>query len=151
TTATFGQRVLGLGRERAEAHARAMGTASIAALRVDAMRVLVARALNDGRQAAAETLAEVSDRLFGEPAPPATLAVVPRLRPAHGAAFVGSVLSFADGRGLAARHDLDWFRNPRAAAELRAAFDKPADLTPIAEDEVQQALSALADALEAPF
>lgn len=151
TTATFGRRVLDLGRERAQAHARAMCTAAAATLRVDAMRVLVASALIDGRQAAGDTYAEISERLFGEPAPNATLAVLPRLRPAGAAAFVGSVLAFADRRSWVERHDVDWFRNPRAAAEIRDAFEKPLDLAPLAEDDVHEALCALVDALEAPF
>lgn len=151
TTSVFAQRVLGLGRERAEAHARAMSMAAVAALRVDAMRVLVASALTDGRSAAGERLAEISERLFGEPTPVVTLAVLPRLRPAHAAAFAGSVLAFDDGRSLSERHDLDWFRNPRAAAELRDAFEKPADLAPIASDDATRALDALVEALHAPF
>ncbi|HHH28884.1 MAG TPA: hypothetical protein ENK57_11145 [Polyangiaceae bacterium] len=151
TSATFAQRVLGLGRDRADAHARAMSTAHAAALRVDAMRVLVTGALAAGRGAADERLAEVSERLFGEPLPAATLAVLPQLRPAQSAAFVGSVLSFADRQALVERHDLDWFRNPRAAAELRDAFERPADLTPLPADAAARALEALGEALEAPF
>ena len=145
----FAARVLGLGRERAREHQRAMTAALLASTRLTAMGVLLADALAAGKRAARERAAELGQRLFGEPQPPALLAVLPRLHAHDGRRLVGTLLAHEQQHGLIQRHDLDWFRNPRAAAELRDAdgrVEEPLELEDARQEELVEGLARTVEA-----
>jgi hypothetical protein len=143
----FALRVLGLGRARARDQARRTATALLAALRIDALRVVLLGALPDGKSALAERFAETTEAMFGAPAPASLCAALPQLRSGDAAAVAGSLLALEEHDALVARHEEDWFRNPRAAAEIREADAAAGDGEPIEG----QRLAALLDALVTRF
>ena len=115
---SFARRVMGLGRDRARDHQRTMASALLCSLRLDALRVVLAAAWPDGRVQLSERFAEISEQLFGVPAPPTLLAVLPQLRSGDGGSFVGALQSIEQRDSLVRRFDEDWFRNPAAIGWL---------------------------------
>jgi hypothetical protein len=128
----FARRVLGHGRERAKSHARAMATAALAWLRLEALGVLCFDALASGRAAARDRLVESGAAVFGSPPAPSLLGVLPSLRARAAPRLVGAVLAAPRRAELCNRHDEDWFQNPRAAEELRHE-----DTLPFADDALE--------------
>jgi hypothetical protein len=145
---SFARRVLSLGSERARTHGRAASAALIASLRIDALRVLLGSALRSGKAALIERHVELTERLFGAPAPAATALVLPRARPADGAALIGALEAVAERDRLVALHDDDWFANPRAMALLRDADTRPLDDAPPDADALSAAIDRLVDRVE---
>jgi hypothetical protein len=145
---TFAVTVLGLGRDRARDQCRRVAGAFLAALRIDALRVLLARALEHGRQDGEEALRELGDTIFGSPPPVALCGVVPQLRPGDAAAFAGALSSQGERARLVAAYDEDWFRNPRAAEDLRHLDAAPRAAEPTAE-ALTQAVDDLVQSVEA--
>jgi len=140
---SFARQVLGLGRDRTRAHQRAMAAALLGSLRIDALRVLLAAAWPQGRAAVRDRFDELTEGLFGAAAPPALLAVLPQLRPADGASFVGSLFAVEARDHLVGRFDEDWFRNPAASSWLReqdALARRPVSLD---EKDLQRAVAAV--------
>jgi hypothetical protein len=114
--ASFARRVLGLGGERAQDHRRAVATALLRSLRVEAWRVAVGDALRaSSDEEAADVYVSVGTRALGGAPPRRLLGVVPELRATDGAALVGYVLAASQRSEVMARFDEDWFHNPRAA------------------------------------
>ena len=127
----FCRTALGLGADRRQRQLRATARASLQSLRIDAWRILIIDALAHRPEATLDVAASTSQRLFGEPAPPELVGALPILhQPASGAAFVGQLLAVADHHALVQAYDEDWFRNPAAAEELRAADAAMRPLTP---------------------
>jgi hypothetical protein len=67
-----------------------------------------------------------------------------RVRPRDSQRFAGALLAAERYERLVRTHDEDWFRNPRAIAELRAELGEPA-----AEHADAQTLNAGMSALRA--
>ena len=63
---------------------------------------------------------ELSQRCLGEPLPPRAAGSLFRLHADDGQRFAGLLLAAELADTLTRTHDDDWFRNPRAAEELRA-------------------------------
>ena len=145
----FARRVLRLGRSRARDHQRQAAAALLASLRIDAMRVVLAQAMRDGKRAARERFAELSATLFDEPLPAVFLGVLPQLRPADAASLAGTLMSRVDRDQLVEAFDEDWFANPEAVAHIHEQ-----DALPLARGgddrrlPVDEALAALMGQLE---
>src|SRR5205807_2978113 len=127
----FATRVLGLGKGAAHDHRRELGAGFVTALRVDAWRVLVGAAAGEGQRAMRERWRETAERVLGGGVPAELCGVLPAVRPGDGAALCGVVLATPARRQLIERFDEDWFRNPRAIAELRHEDTLARDVTPI--------------------
>ncbi len=144
----FAKRVLGLGVDSVRNHQRHVARALCLTIRFDALRVLVTAALRDGEGAGRERFGEITAHHFGEAAQVGWLGVLPRLRPADGAALVGAVLAFGHRAALVDVYDEDWFRNPHAMESIRHQDELVAGPAPT-EDELLLAVDALKDVLEA--
>ncbi len=115
----FHRRALGLGARVAAGQARSLGATLLFELRKRAVAWLLARDASRG------TFEELTTELFGAPLP-ATLAGA---WPFPEDDVASRLLGAADAAPLEAelreRYDEDWFRNPRAFAELRARASLP--------------------------
>lgn len=116
---SFAVRVLGLSKGAARDHRRALAAAFLTSSRVDAWRVVMQDAARESFGVARERQGELAERVLGGGASPDFFAVFPTLRPGDGAAFCGLFAGAEARRALVERHDEDWYRNPRALAELR--------------------------------
>jgi hypothetical protein len=116
----FARRQLGLGRERALGHVRALARSALLFARQLAFRVLQAEPILQGSGALAEAFSEYGALAFGFELPPhgAGLLFRPRLGDAQKLAGVWLAAGRADS--LLEEHDEDWYRNPRAIEQLRA-------------------------------
>lgn len=139
----FARKVLGLAPGPSRDHRRAVAFGFVTSLRVDALRVLVAEALRDGVSKAREAYRELAHRVLGHDIPGTLLGVVPTLRTGDGAALIGTVVASLERRELVDRHDEDWFRNPRALAELRDADGRPRGEATVSESSLEAATVAL--------
>jgi hypothetical protein len=113
---TFHTRKLGLGRDRANLQARAIGRAAVLWLR---MAALGAAAHRLSRERARATFEELSEEALGRPLPRALLGVLPAPRRTGGLGLRAVLEALAERDSLRARFDEDWFDNPRAHLELR--------------------------------
>jgi hypothetical protein len=57
-----------------------------------------------------------------------------RVRPRDSQRFAGALLAASRHETLVQTHDEDWFRNPRAIAELRAELNEPATNLPTSDE-----------------
>ena len=113
---------------------RRLARALLVDLRVAAFRVLLRGLLTRGSRAIDSELPELSDAALGFELPPAVAGVFIRVRPRDSQRFVGALLAASRQEALVQRHDEDWFRNPRAIAELRAELSEAAPDLPTSED-----------------
>ena len=140
----FATRRLGLGPSRVRDQQRSVARAALAELHVAAFRVLLRELLSAGKKQLRSELPELSDRALGFELPEAVAGVFIRVRPRDTQRFAGALLAASRHETLVQTHDEDWFRNPRAIAELRAELSEPT-LTPLsAEALTAGAASALA-------
>lgn len=87
-------------------------------------------------------------RVFGAPLPSALRDAWPELRRDESARFVAALRAHGFVRDLVARHDEDWFENPRAGAELAQIASGPVfDATPPEEDAAAAVARAFEEAL----
>jgi hypothetical protein len=145
----FAERVLGLSRARARDHCRAFARGFVLSLRFDALRVLTGAALGSGKAQGKEAFRELSHRVLGRDVPAGLLGILPTLRPGDGAALAGTLLAATQRDELLRRHDEDWFRNPRAQAELRAEDEGPRPVHAAFEAAISSEISRLVGALTA--
>jgi hypothetical protein len=124
-SAAFATRRLGLGPSRVRDQQRALARSVLAELRVAAFRVLLRELLGAGKKRLHDELPELSDRALGFELPPSAAGVFIRVRPRDSQRFAGALLAASRHETLLQRHDEDWFRNPRAIAELRAELSEP--------------------------
>jgi len=139
----FATRRLGLGAGRVRDQQRTLARAVLADLRVSAFRVLLRELLLGGKKRLRSELPELSCVALGFELPESAAGVFVRVRPRDAQRFAGALLSASRHETLVQTHDEDWFRNPRAIAELRAELSEPA-LTPLSA----QALTAGTQAAE---
>ncbi|HEY0467104.1 MAG TPA: hypothetical protein VGC79_23045 [Polyangiaceae bacterium] len=126
----FATRRLGLAPSRVRDQQRALARAVLADLRVSAFRVLLRELLSGGQSQLRSELPELSDSALGFELPASVAGVFIRVRPRDNQRFAGALLAASRHETLVRTHDEDWFRNPRAIAELRAELGEPA-LTPL--------------------
>jgi hypothetical protein len=120
----FAERRLSVARARFADHERSLGRVVLLGARALALRALLAERESRGERSYREAFAEQTSRCFDFELPPpfAGALFVRRRAREELAAFLLAVVESAE---LAERHDEDWFRNPRAIAELRARLESP--------------------------
>jgi len=121
----FATRRLGLGASRVRDQQRALARAVLADLHVAAFRVLLRELLLSGKKTLRSELPELSCNALGFELPEAAVGVFVRVRPRDAQRFAGALLAASRHETLVQTHDEDWFRNPRAIAELRAELSEP--------------------------
>ena len=122
----FATRRLGLGPRRVADQQRALARAALSDLRVGAFRVLLRELLSGSASRLRSELPEVSVSTLGFELPFELAGVFIRVRPRDSQRFAGALLAASRYEQLVQTHDEDWFRNPRAIAELRAGLGEPA-------------------------
>lgn len=125
-SAAFATRRLGLGPSRVPDQQRALARAALANLRVAAFRVLLRDLLRGSASRLRSELPELSTSALGFELPFELAGVFIRVRPRDSQRFAGALLAARRYERLIEAHDEDWFRNPRAIAELRAELGEPA-------------------------
>ena len=144
----FATRRLGLGPSRVRDQQRHLARAALVDLRVATFRVLLRGLLARGSKALNSDLPELSDGALGFELPTEVAGVFIRVRPRDSQRFAGVLLAASRHETLVQTHDEDWFRNPRAIAELRAELNEPAPNLPTA-DELAVGSRALVARLQA--
>jgi hypothetical protein len=139
----FHARVLHLGRRGAMAQARVLARTALVEARLEAARTILA---DDARFAPADAFEELTTRAFGAPLDRRYAAAWPAPRDDEPASFLGLVGAQPLRELLRERFDVDWFRNPKAWAHLRASSAAPAF-----EPTDEAALLASAEALGRTF
>lgn len=122
---TFASKRLGLSASRVRDQQRVLARAALVDTRVAAFRVALRPLLARGSKALESELPELSHTALGFELPPAVAGVFIRVRPRDSQRFAGTLLASARHERLVQAHDEDWFRNPRAIAELRAELNEP--------------------------
>jgi hypothetical protein len=142
-------KTLGFSRTEAERARRSQARIALVAFRLSAARVLVRRAAYAGdSHATAEVAREAFGRALGRDYPPELALVLPVLR----ARDPARLLAFGEGArlgiDLVARHDDDWFRNPRAVFDLRDRLGRSPPLA-LAEQDALAGVDAISRELTA--
>lgn len=125
TSPPFLRRQLGLGKERASAHARALSRSALIFARQLALRVLLGEPALSGPHALREAFSELSTQTFGFEPPPDAAGLLFRPRLGDAQRLAGVLLAAEQTARLVSEHDDDWFRNPRAIEQLRAETRMP--------------------------
>jgi hypothetical protein len=102
--------------------------------RLTAVRVLLRHAALDSSRTLLDSYQELSSEALGRPLPPQALGVILRVPDDAPARFAGLLLSGADSAALVNEHNEDWYRNPRAAEQLRAEAEISPKLTANADE-----------------
>jgi hypothetical protein len=116
----FAKRRLGLGTARATDHLRVVSRIVVLESRAAALRVLLRGCALQGRVALAEAFEEQVEQVLGVHLPRHCAGVLWQLHADDAQRFAGLLLGAARSDRLREEHDEDWFRNPRAAEQLRA-------------------------------
>jgi len=146
----FAVRRLGLGPSRIRDQQRSLARAALADLRVAAFRVLLRELLLSGKRLLLGELPELSHGALGFELPESTAGVFIRVRPRDDQRFAGALLAASRHETLVQSHDEDWFRNPRAIAELRAELSEPAR-APLSADALGDGAGHALSRIEALF
>ena len=147
-SAAFATRRLGLGPSRVRDQQHLLARAALVDARVAVFRVLLRGLFARGSRALHGDLPELSDGALGFELPSTVAGVFIRVRPRDSQRFAGALLAASRYETLVQTHDEDWFRNPRAIAELRAELNEPAAAVPTT-DELAAGARALRARLQA--
>jgi len=140
----FYGRVLGLGRRTSLAQARMLTDTALLEARLHAARILLG---DEEALAPCGLFEEIGTRLFGSPLDPKLRGAWPRAREDEPARWVAILEASALRESLRQDFDVDWFRNPRAWAHLRAR-GAVAAREPVDPSAVGGGADALAHAFE---
>ena len=124
-TPAFLKRQLGLGKERALGHARALAQSALLFARQMALRVLLDEPALAGPGALREAFSEHAASAFGFELSPSGAGLFFRPRVGDAQRLAGVFLAATRSAWLAEEYDEDWFRNPRAIEQLRAEARLP--------------------------
>jgi hypothetical protein len=113
----FHVRALGLGRHVASVQARVLAKTALLEARLHAARLLLG---DDAAFGSRHLFEEIGVRLFGSPLDPRFCGAWPAPREDEPARFVALIEARALREAMRQRFDVDWFRNPRAWADVRA-------------------------------
>jgi hypothetical protein len=138
----FCRRALGLGSAVAAAQARLLWRALLIESRAQALRVLLRAAALSSRSRLEATFEEQAERVFGVVVPRSAAGSIWRLHVDDLERFAGSMLAALRVERLIEEHDEDWYRNPRAADQLRSETSLPPE-TALAGDELAAGSAAL--------
>jgi hypothetical protein len=146
-SAEFHRRALGLSRAAAASQSRALARTALLDARLHAARVLLG---DPARFAPPDLFDELGASLFGAPLPRALAGAWPAARVDDPQRFAALLAALPLRDETVARHDVDWWRNPRAASELRARFSLPARVVAVAPapDDLVPAAHRIARAFE---
>jgi hypothetical protein len=142
--ADWQRRALGLGTRTALRQARHVARTALLDARMRAARVLLG---DDAALAPRDLFEELGTRLLGGALDPRLRGAWPAAADDEPARLVALVEARAFAAGLRERFDLDWWRNPRAWAHLRAVSAVPAR-EPIDAAALAEEVDALARAFE---
>ncbi len=142
TRPAFLKRQLGLGKERASEHARALSKSALLFARLLALRVLEDAPSLEGPRSLSQAFAEHAPLTLGFELPEQAAGLWFRPRLGDAQRFCGLLLAASRADELLEEHDEDWFRNPRAIERLRAEARVPAVAT-CTREELQRGASAL--------
>lgn len=126
---TFLKRQLGLGKERAIGHARALSQSALLFARQMALRVLLDAPALAGPGALREAFSEHAASALGFELPPTGAGLFFRPRVGDTQRLGGVFLAATRNAWLAEEYDEDWYRNPRAIEQLRAETRLPPAVT----------------------
>ena len=143
--AEFQRVALHTARHVAMAQARVLARTALLEVRLQAARWLLADARDYASKGAFE---ELSARIFGQPLAEALAGAWPSPRDDESARLVGLLTSAPFARELVERFDVDWYRNPRAAVELRLRAAMTTGAAPASAEELLAGAAALARAFE---
>jgi hypothetical protein len=145
--ADWQQRTLGVGRRTALAQARVLARTALLEARLQAARVLLG---DDAVPVTRDLFDEVAVRLFGAPLDARLCGAWPAPREDEPARLLALLQARPLSADLRDRFDADWYRNPRAWAELRALASVPAheSIDPSSLAALESGAQALARALE---
>ena len=145
-TRAFLKKQLGLGKERAVGHARALSQSTLLFARILALRVLLGEPALAGPEALREAFCEHATLAFGFEPPPEAAGLFCRPRLGDAQRLAGLLLAATRANELSQEHDEDWFRNPRAIERMRAETHAvPA--TTCATEALQAGVQSLTQAL----
>jgi hypothetical protein len=130
---SFARRKLEVTRARLGEHRRALARALLVGTRGLALRVLLRRPTLAGRRTLTEAYPELVFRALRVELSPRTSAVLYRSRVSDGARLSGLFAAAERRARLERMHDEDWYRNPRAVAELVETTRQSAPEAPPAE------------------
>ena len=119
----FHRRALGTSRGVARDQARALSRTGLLFARASAARWLLTSARLMGDRGAFE---EITERLFGRGLPSELAGAWPAPLDDAGARLLALFTTLPLTREMVERFDVDWFRNPRAAAHLASCGAVPA-------------------------
>jgi len=118
-SASFARRALGLRGARLSEHRRALSLTVLFASRTAALRVLLRANALSGRHAFRQAFEEQVYRAVRVAIQPDLAGSIFRIHADDLQRFAGVLRAGAEWRRLVERHDEDWYRNPRAAEQLR--------------------------------
>jgi hypothetical protein len=101
-------------------HQRALARVVLLAARAAAFRVSLREPASNGRKPFFDAYTGLGERVFGVPLPDRVAGVLHVLHPDDGQRFAGILQAFSLDETLIEAHDDDWYRNPRAADQLRS-------------------------------
>jgi len=137
-------RALGLGRRVAGAQARVLVRTALVHLRLSAARLLLG---DEAGFAPRDRYDELGVRVLGAKLDARLLGAWPAARDDEAARFVAMLEAHALAATLRDRFDVDWVRNPKAWAHLRAVSSL-ASREPVEAPSLDAAVTSLARALE---
>jgi hypothetical protein len=121
----FLKKKLDLGSDRARDHERAMARVVLIEARAAALRVVLRQAALEGVRAFGERFEFETERVFGAPLHKSLAGAIFRIHEDDPQRFAGIMLAASEVEVLIDAHDDDWWRNPRAADQLRSEAGLP--------------------------
>lgn len=146
TSDPFLRRQLGLGKERATTHARALSRSALLFTAQLALRVATDAPALSGPRSLTEAFLELSTKAFGFEPPPSAAGLFFRPRLGDAQRLAGLLLAAEQTERLVEEHDEDWYRNPRAIEQLRAEARMPPVVT-VGKEALQSGAPSLKRAL----
>jgi hypothetical protein len=138
-------RTLGIGRRAAGAQARVLGRTALVHVRLSAARLLLG---DEAAFAPRDRFEELGGRVLGASLDGRLRGAWPAARDDEASRFVGLLEAYDLAATLRDRFDVDWVRNPKAWAHLRATSSL-ASREPLEAASLDAAATGLARALEA--
>ncbi|HEY3495507.1 MAG TPA: hypothetical protein VGK73_12510 [Polyangiaceae bacterium] len=145
---SFATRRLGVAKNRLGDHRRSLARVYLIGARAAAMRALSRSAALAGERSARKSFRELGERAFTLELPPNAAGALFCPEPDSPQRFAALALAAELERRLTETHDEDWYRNPRAVAELREEAARAPE-TEIAPERLKTGLQLLGERLSA--